>query len=124
MTITFEQAKKLHELGVRKHSEKAWWYHEHIDHPIVDISGRMGYGKIEPVAHAYSAEELLAMMSHGDLEIVRSENATYYTFCLMKDVDGVEYWGQVNGATLTEALGNKVIHDLENNIITIEEINK
>ncbi len=30
----------------------------------------------------------------------------------------------IHGSTLTEALGNKLIHDLENGIITAGEVNK
>lgn len=123
MTINLNQARKLAELGVIKQSEKIWA-------EIIALTGDESFILSTPnvlcskIIHttgvfypAYNAEELLGMLK-GCLEIYRhpSEKRTW-------QICG-EYGEPIYGATLTEALCNKLIHDLENGIISVEEINK
>lgn len=124
MTTTFHQSKRLWELGVRKLPDDMYSRQAGSDKFTLGLDG--SFCVIVEQYPAYNAEELSSMI-RGDLEIVRRDGETgyaYYTFGSFKDEDGIEYWGQVCGSTLTEALGNRLIHDLENNIITLEEINK
>lgn len=125
MTITLQQAKRLSELGVRKEAYFCWMKSDDWDNYVVrtDLERQLTPEILSYVYPAYNAEELVSMIK-GDLEIVRSEEMTFYTFCQMKDEDGIEYFGQVHGSTLTEALANKLIYDLENGIITAEDVNK
>jgi hypothetical protein len=91
VTINLDQAKKLHELGVRKKTQYCWIDEGKYFAPRLQLSIRC-HGH----PYAYSAEELVGMIK-GDLEIVRSEEGTYYTFCQMKDSDGIEFCGQFRG---------------------------
>lgn len=123
MTITLNQAQKLHELGVRKKPLKYWGVmdEDYRGKPrITDAWTDTGiYDHIYP---AYSAEELLKM-NRSTMIITIYDDGT--TIAIQSDKnDENQYLEIESGTTLTEALGNKLIHDLENGIITAGEVNK
>lgn len=124
MTINLNQARKLAELGVEVCTRLLF---------RVDSRGCTtinGYAGGEPnktarypqmgvsILEAYNAEELLGMMKGQKLSIYKTDSdwccydSSVYPF--------ISHYG----ATLTEALGNKLIHDLENGVVTVEEVNK
>lgn len=124
MTISIEQAKKLHELGVRRKPLKYWGVmnEDHRGEPRI-VDGWADLGIYDVVYPAYSAEELIKLLrakehipidiySHGDGFMFHQEGS----FVAGED--------DIYGATLTEALGNKLIYDLENGIVSVEEVNK
>lgn len=119
MTISLTQARKLQSLGVDKYAEKSWWSNPvQTDGPFLDsCNADVDACYLLHIAQAYNAEELLGILK-GVLEIYRhpSEKRTW-------QICG-EHGEPIYGATLTEALGNKLIYDLENGIITAEEANR
>lgn len=125
MTTTLDQSRKLYELGVRKESEKGWawtdWEHSPEPEPFELISlpgtNRDYYSTLYP---AYNAEELIAMMqlnNRPQLMIVYDRINKWQVMLL--DIHPV-----VLGDNITQALATRLIYDLENNIISLEEINK
>lgn len=124
MTINLDQARKLCELGVEVKAEKDWRHDYKGNATIVRNYGgtrqpQMGVSYLP----AYNAEELIKLLrskehiqidiySHGDGFMFHQEGS----FVAGED--------DIYGSTLTEALGNKLIHDLENGIITAGEVNK
>lgn len=115
MPINLTQAQKLQELGVRIKSLKVWGVmnEDYRGKPrIADTWTDTGI--YDNTYSAYNAEELLTMLDrkftiapYGDNEWMCSSIGRIHC-----------------GANLTEALGNKLIHDIENGIVLVEEINK
>lgn len=123
MTINLQQAKKLHELGVRKKPLKYWGVmdEDYRGKPrITDAWTDTGiYDHIYP---AYSAEELLKM-NRSTMIITIYDDGT--TIAIQSDKnDENQYLEIESGTTLTEALCNKLIHDLENGIVSLDEVNE
>lgn len=124
MTISLTQARKLQSLGVDKFAEKSWWSNPvQTDEPFLDsCNADVDACYLLHIAQAYNAEELLGMLK-GDLEIYRFEGECTVSTAVNHSnpsQDCTTFYG----ATLTEALGNKLIYDLENGIITAEEANR
>jgi hypothetical protein len=116
MTITLDQSRKLWELGVRKEAGKSYQ----------NLPERLGIRTTptpEQIAAryhypAYNAEELIAMMQGMyQIYIRQDKRVEIYT-----EPYSDEKTPMYN--TLTQALCNKLIYDIENGIITVEEINK
>lgn len=121
MTINLEQAKRLWELGVRKEAEKSWAVWELIGEQSLYLTSsckdmRFKEGK---TYYAYNAEELIAMIK---TPMMFSINNGYVTM-QASNSEQITYL-ELAKITLTEALANKLIYDIENGIITPEEINK
>lgn len=121
MTITLDQARKLHELGVRKKPLKYWGVmnEDYRGKPrIADAWTDLGiYDVVYP---AYNAEELFSMIE-GGYDINVCEEKTVQVAAWYDVYQGCEYF---RANTITEALADKLIHDLENGIISVEEVNK
>ena len=128
MTINLEQAKRLRELGVRKNSQFVWCtvYADNKYWDKILYEGKLtedDLNAFETILPAYNAEELIKLLrskehmpieiySHGDGFMFHQEGS----FAAGED--------DIYGNTLTEALADKLIFDIENGIITPEEINK
>lgn len=117
MTINIDQARELHELGVRKFADiyyhqlysGEWSLNEDPSHVLVINS-----------LPAYNAEELISMIKgHFDVIINKDKSVEINTWC--DKFKGYDYF---KANTLTEALANKLIYDIENRIVSIEEVNK
>lgn len=122
MTISIEQAKKLHELGVMKASEKRW-YGEEIDGIVcweTEYTKSYNVPSINK-PYAYNAEELVGMMKYMGVTLEQKNDVWY---CYTYDGEPEQIYATIYGATLTEALGNKLICDLENGIVSLEEVNR
>lgn len=121
MTINIDQSRKLCELGVKKAGLKVWGVklHEIKEKPpfYYLTDSWMDIGRYSFVYPAYDAEELISMLK-GDLYMFRGESGWWW--CGEEYGDPCEH----GGATVTEALANKLIYDIENGITTIEEVNK
>lgn len=117
MTITLNQARKLAELGVRKKTDYCWIDEGNHFPPRLQLSIRC-HGH----PYAYNAEELLGMLK-GDLEMYRFEGECTVSTAVNHDKPSQDCT-TFYGATLTEALCNKLIFDLENGVVTVEEVNK
>ncbi len=120
MTINLQQAKKLHELGVRKKRGESHWFIR----GSYDVDFRLWHGKDCPCDKnhlpAYSAEELLKMNRSTMIITI-----TVVHIAIQSDKnDENQYFEIESGTTLTEALCNKLIYDLENGIVSLEEVNK
>lgn len=125
MTINLEQAKRLWELGVRKKSRFVWFtvYADNKYWDKILYEGKLTEDDLnaaETILPAYNAEELISMMQ-GDYEIRLNADKTVDITVWYERYKGYDYF---KGNTLTEALCNKLIYDIENGIITPEEINK
>ena len=115
-TITLDPARKLWELGVRKEAERCYQ----------NLPERLGMRTTptpEQIAAryhypAYNAEELIAMMDGMYQIYIRQDKRVEIYTDPYSDEKTPMY------DTLTEALCNKLIYDIENGIITVEEINK
>jgi len=118
VTINLEQAKRLWELGVRKLPEDMYSRQAGSDKFTLGLDG--SFCVIVEQYPAYSVEELIAMMQ-GDYEIRMNTNKTVDITVWYERYKGYDYF---KGNTLTEVLCNKLIYDIENGIITVEEINK
>ena len=123
MTINLNQARKLAELGVKRKTLKYWGVMNagYRGTPrIADAWTDLGiYDNVLP---AYNAEELLGMLK-GDLEMYRFEGECTASTAVNHDKPSQDCT-TFYGATLTEALCNKLIFDLENGVVTVEEVNK
>lgn len=124
MTITLDQARKLHELGVRKKPLKYWGVmnEDYRGKPRI-VDGWADLGIYDVVYPAYNAEELIKLLrakEHIQIDIYSHGDG----FMFHQEGSWVAGEDDIHGSTLTEALGNKLIHDLENGIITAGEVNK
>lgn len=121
MTITLEQARKLCELGVRKRAEKRW-YGEEIDGIVCWETERTKSYNVpsSDKPYAYNAEELFSMIE-GGYDINVCEEKTAQVVAWYDVYQGCEYF---RANTLTEALADKLIFDIENGIVTVEDVNK
>lgn len=123
MTINLDQAKKLHELGVRKKPLKYWGVmdEDYRGKPrITDAWTDTGiYDHIYP---AYNSEELVGMLK-ADLEIYRFEG-DWTISTAMNHGNPSQDCTVFYAATLTEVLGDKLIHDLENGIVSLEDVSR
>ncbi len=120
MNINLEQAKRLWELGVRRKASKAWYLEDIRDIWRLGKYHQYKEGTYVARCSAYNAEELISMMQ-GDYEIRLNADKTVDITVWYERYKGYDYF---KGNTLTEALCNKLIYDIENGIITPEEINK
>ena len=124
MNINLEQAKRLWELGVEKEAYFMW--RSYNGKAELWKFNRTMY--ITPVMNvwfypAYNAEELIKLLrskEHIPIEIYSHGDG----FMFHNDRLSTSSKGDIYGTTLTEALANKLIYDIENGIITVEEINK
>lgn len=122
MTITLQQAKRLSELGVRKKAQFVWFtvYADNKYWDKILYEGKLTEDDIaasETIYPAYNAEELISMIKGCfSVHVYLDKSA----IAVNEPLDMFGY----SGDTLTEALGNKLIHDLENGIITAGEVNK
>ena len=124
MTLNLQQAKRLNELGVRKKAQFVWFtvYADNKYWDKILYEGKLTEDDIaasETIYPAYNAEELISMIKNPVMisidngrVIMRSDNHQQNT-----------YFGR-NKPTLTEALGNKLIHDLESGAVAAEDVNK
>ena len=122
MTISLNQARKLAELGVKRDAEKilAWSTNNKYELFITSEIEIPDLYCLPNVFPAYNAEELLGMME-GGYDINVCEEKTVQVAAWYDMYQGCEYF---RAATLTEALCNKLIFDLENGVVTVEEVNK
>lgn len=120
MTINLTQARRLQSLGVDKYAEKSWWSNPvQTDEPFLDsCNADVDACYLLHIAQAYNAEELLGMLKNP---LMFSITNGYVT--MQADINGQITYLEFAKITLTEALGNKLIYDLENGIITAEEVN-
>ena len=130
MTITIEQAKRLAKLGVEVHARFLFRVDERGYTIINGYAGgsvnkmirypQMGIQMYE----AYNAEELIAMGIKG-VEITIHYDGSIGVIQLY-EVERIDTYSSTTfyGDTLAEALCNKLIHDIENKRVTVEEINK
>ena len=116
-TITLNQAKRLAELGVERKINHGYYWRL-SDDKLAWVCVLVIYSEVKHGIPAYSAEELIKLLrakEHIQIEIYsHGDGFMFYQ-------EGKE---DIYGATLTEALCNKLIYDLENGITTIEEVNK
>lgn len=108
---TLEQAKRLKELGV---IAKSLFYHEHLFH----VSWRISQGPDGsfPIYSAFTASELSVMIDWNYVSVA----APYE-----EDIDWSMFTKSVvTSPSLVDAMTKVLIHLLENNIITAEEVNK
>jgi len=125
MTITLAQAKRLSELGVRKEAYWSWTHwkvsgESGLYHTSSCNRQQLKEGRNYP---AYNAEELIKLLrakEHIQIDIYSHGDG----FMFHQEGSWVAGEDDIHGSTLTEALGNKLIHDLENGIITAGEVNK
>lgn len=122
MTINLQQAKRLHELGVRKKAQFVWFtvYADNKYWDKILYEGKLTEDDIaasETICPAYDAEELISMIKGCFSVHVHLDKSA---IAVNEPLDMFGY----SGDTLTEALGNKLIHDLENGVITSGEVNK
>lgn len=124
MTINLNQARKLAELGVKRDAEKilAWSTNNKYELFITSEIEIPDLYCLPNVFPAYNAEELLGMLK-GDLEMYRFEGECTASTAVNHDKPSQDCT-TFYGATLTEALCNKLIFDLENGVVTVEEVNK
>ncbi len=113
--ITLDQARKLCELGVEKEAYFMWRSHN-------GKSELWKFTKTAPVMDvrfypAYNAEELIAMMDGMYQIYIRQDKRVEIYTDPYSDEKTPMY------DTLTQALAAKLIYDIENGIITVEEIN-
>lgn len=128
MTINLQQAKRLNELGVRKKAQFVWFtvYADNKYWDKILYEGKLTEDDIaasETIYPAYNAEELIKLLrakEHIQIDIYSHGDG----FMFHQEGSWVAGEDDIHGSTLTEALGNKLIHDLENGIITAGEVNK
>jgi len=122
MTITLDQARKLHKLGVRKESDfyycsyKGEQFNKYYKLQIIQNTFKYAFP-------AYNAEELIKLLrakEHIQIDIYSHDDG----FMFHQEGSWVAGEDDIHGSTLTEALANKLIFDLENGIVSIEEVNK
>jgi len=128
MTLNLQQAKRLNELGVRKKAQFVWFtvYADNKYWDKILYEGKLTEDDIaasETIYPAYNAEELIKLLrakEHIQIDIYSHGDG----FMFHQEGSWVAGEDDIHGSTLTEALGNKLIHDLENGIITAGEVNK
>jgi len=121
VNINLEQAKRLWELGVRKLPEDMYSRQAGSDKFTLGLDG--SFCVIVEQFPAYNAEELIKLLrskEHISIEIYSHGDG----FLFHQEGSFVAGEDDIYGNTLTEALCNKLIYDIENGIITPEEINK
>lgn len=124
MAINIDQARKLHKLGVKKECEKSWAHWELTKESSLFLTSsckdmRFKEGK---TYYAYNTEELLNMIE-GDLELYRFGNSWSVSTAVNHNKPSQDCT-TFYGATLAEALANKLIYDIGNGTATLEEVNK
>lgn len=128
MTLNLQQAKRLNELGVRKKAQFVWFtvYADNKYWDKILYEGKLTEDDIaasETIYPAYNAEELIKLLrakEHIQIDIYSHGDG----FMFHQEGSWVAGEDDIHGSTLTEALGNKLIHDLENGIVTAEDVNK
>lgn len=114
MTINLEQARKLHELGVTKFAEERYSRQANSDKFALNVD--WSYCVIVEEYWAYDTEELVAMLEGSyRIAVCGDKSVRIGSDC---------YTETFEGTTITEALCNKLIYDIENGITTIDEVNK
>lgn len=115
MTITFKQAQELSELGVHKPKSEKLYYH--LDSGRIELAHCQKYGwrDCPYTYHAYNFEELV-LMNVGVYEITIYNDKSF-------SIVNQKTWTVHEGANITQALGNKLIHDIKSGIVKVEDLN-
>ena len=121
MTITLDQASKLCKLGIELRAEKDWRHDYKGNATIVRNHGgvrqpEMGVSYLP----AYSAEELLKMTPQAIIIILHADGWK----SIQSEKDDKCIYLNIANDSLTEMLADKLINDIENKRVTVEEINK
>ena len=124
MTINLMQAQKLQELGVKVKAQFVWFtvYADNKYWAKILYEGKLTEDDLaasETIYPAYNAEELLTMLKN---EILISTSNGYVVMITGRNYQVTPL--ELAKITLTEALANKLIYDLENGIVSLEEVNK
>ena len=115
-----EQSKRLKELGVKQESLFEWAYYPSVRSQILSYRGSMLTPLGEPIAAAFTVAELGVMLPTHDecylseYDPTKTDGKSWYSICNTKII---------YSDTEASVRAVMLIYLLENNLITVEEVN-